>query len=271
MTNPQYAQDDGMGGRCYVIPPRKLPDCPLGTRQPSVTTVLSEGLAAPGLKPWGERMVAEWSYDHQAEWSGLSRTQAVNLMKEAPNRHLAGAGDRGTAIHQAAESVLGGTTLSDENNETYGPQRDAVQSFLADYNVTPLLWEQTIVNTQVGYAGAFDLLCEIDGRITIVDWKSSKRVHGSMALQLSAYARAPFVMVNGEAQQMPYVETAGVVHLLPDGGYGWHPVTVPLDDLFTIFQAVCRAATFRRNEHRVIARGHVPPALIINPKENSNE
>lgn len=238
---------------------RHFPECHDGLTVPSVTTILGDGLAAPGLKPWGEYTVAEWAYDHPAEWSHLPRQQAIQVMKQAPNRWMRQAGNRGTEIHLVAELTLNGQELPLEWVDVYQPQADAVAAFLSDFDVNPVLWEKTVLNPEVGYAGAFDLLCEIEGVPTIIDWKSSKSVHGKTGLQLAAYARAPYVLVNNEFHPMPVVHAAGVVHLLPEGGYGWHPVLDDLDELFEIFRSVCVSADFLHREKSVLSRKHVPP------------
>ena len=54
----------------------------------------------------------------------------------------------------------------------------------------PLLAEQRIYNTALGYAGTVDLVAYVSDRLTIVDYKTSKAVYAEYRLQIAAYRAA---------------------------------------------------------------------------------
>lgn len=84
---------------------------------------------------------------------------------------------------------------------------DMIQSV---YGITPehtLDVELFVVNTDVGYAGQFDLLYEDDGDVVLADIKTSKRVYDKHLIQLSAYAEAVDIVV----------DRMEVIRINPDG------------------------------------------------------
>ena len=68
--------------------------------------------------------------------------------------------------------------------------------FLAEHEVVPIWSEEIIWNPMFLYAGTVDLLCYLDGKLTIVDHKTSRFVDESISAldnytgQLSAYSKA---------------------------------------------------------------------------------
>jgi hypothetical protein len=52
----------------------------------------------------------------------------------------------------------------------------------------------------------------------VVDWKTSKSVYPSVALQMAAYAGAETILSpDGTSAPMPHVDGAAVLHIGPDG------------------------------------------------------
>jgi predicted RecB family nuclease len=54
----------------------------------------------------------------------------------------------------------------------------------------PLWIEQVVWSDRHRYAGTVDLVARVEGRLTVVDYKSGKRVYQEAHLQLAAYAAA---------------------------------------------------------------------------------
>lgn len=239
MTNPKLATK-GPGGRWYEIPD---PIIPGGWRGPSVTTVLSNGLPAPALKAWGERLVAEYAVDNIDAWRRLNRSDAIDHVKRAPFRQLNAAGNRGTDIHTIAERILDGINPNSWEGQTYGHHAQHIADFLDDYEVNVLGYEKTVVNDQDGYAGSYDLLARINNETWLIDWKTSKSVYGKFGVQLAAYANATWQITAQTAEPMPAVDRLGVVHLT-DVGYRFIPVEARIEDLYEIFQAALVISQF---------------------------
>lgn len=114
------------------------------------------------------------------------------------------AGEKGSKVHQAISLLLEGHTINMQialTNTTTGEQEEinadeyeAVVSFVSWFKaVKPVVKAHDIVimNDELGYAGTLDLLCEIGGKLYIVDFKTSANIWPSHELQLSAYKHTP--------------------------------------------------------------------------------
>jgi genome maintenance exonuclease 1 len=125
----------------------KLPD---GTKLPSVTTVIGAQKKA-AIMAWRKRVGEE---------------EANRVSKKATSR--------GTNVHTLCERYL--------NNEKLGEvMPDAKEMFI---DLVPLLdridyihyQEQALWSVQLGLAGRVDCIAEFDGVLSVIDFKTSKRI-----------------------------------------------------------------------------------------------
>lgn len=113
---------------------------------------------------------------------------------------VAQAGTRGHKVHQMITDLLNGRTVKMESEYTDPDTGDKAPIELEEYEallsfaewykaVKPEIIANEIVaiNREVGYAGTIDLVCKIDGQLTIVDFKTSQYIWPNYELQLSAY------------------------------------------------------------------------------------
>jgi hypothetical protein len=258
MTAPDFAVK-GPGGRWYELPDSIVDG---GFRGMSVTTVLSNGVPAPALKKWGENQVAEWAVANLAEWIDLPRDEALKALKNAPYSTLTKAGNRGTDIHEIAERVVGGLDVDSFEGQVHGKFAQYIRNFLDDFKVEVISFERTVINFEYLYAGSYDLLCKIDGRTVLVDWKTSKSVYGKFGVQLAAYAKADLELTEDDVLvPMPQVDELAVVHLTEDG-YKFIPVVTPIDDLFNLFTKIRSVADFTvAGERKILGK-----AINVNRK-----
>jgi len=107
------------------------------------------------------------------------------------------AADEGTETHEAIEKFLNGEELVWINE--YGKAKynlivwQMILRFADFWNtVKPRLiaTEQHIFSDEYQYAGTIDLVVEIEGKIWLLDIKTSNSLHTSYDLQLAAYAQA---------------------------------------------------------------------------------
>ena len=147
------------GKRYYTLPD--------GTRLPSVTTVLG-AQKKQAIMEWRRRVGEE---------------KANKISKQATSR--------GTNVHTLCERYL--------NNEPLGMiMPDALEMFKT---VKPLLnridnihyQECALWSKQLGMAGRVDCIAEFDGKLSVIDFKTSKRVKGRNDIldyfwQTTAYA-----------------------------------------------------------------------------------
>ena len=62
---------------------------------------------------------------------------------------------------------------------------NSFKSFLEEHNLNPI-WGERSFSTET-YGGTIDLYCELEGKKTIIDFKTSKKFYSSHFIQLGAY------------------------------------------------------------------------------------
>jgi hypothetical protein len=161
----------------------------LGELVPSVTNVIGM-LEKPALPRWAAIEVAKGAYKMRHALTEMDEAEAVGILKQLPWSKADRAADRGTDIHEWLEAALLGQNLPTlaAEAEKYRP---AAQGWLdwyqAEAGVT-LATEQTFLHDE--YAGTADLVCDVKGERWLIDFKTSKGLYESVALQLSALAAA---------------------------------------------------------------------------------
>ena len=212
-----------------------------GISIPGVTTIINRGLPKPGLPYWAARQVAEAAADMAADlpWQVEhdGRDAVVNLLRRAPWRTRDKAGRRGTAVHEIAEKVVTGATVTVPQHLAHRVQ--GLVDELDELGIEPLHTEVQLYNRTEWYAGTADLIGTIDGDTWLLDHKTSNSVHGSYALQCAAYANAEvFLDPSGSEHPMPHIDHIGVIHITEHGAQ-LHRFP-PIDAAFEAFLAVKR-------------------------------
>lgn len=145
-------------------------EAPDGKTVPSVTTVLK-------VFPKGE------GFDR---WLGQadSYADAISVRNAA--------GERGTMIHGAIEMLLKGDSVlfNDSWDAKAMKQLYGFVNWYRDTKPEIIANEAFVWNQACGYAGTVDIICRIDGRMWLLDVKSSGDIYPSHHVQTQAYARA---------------------------------------------------------------------------------
>lgn len=96
----------------------------------------------------------------------------------------------GTLIHEIVEKILIGETP--EIDEKVKPAIDEFIKFLETTKIKtkPEFVERRIVNKDEKYAGTLDAIASIDGKIGVLDIKTSQAIYRDYNLQTSAYVAA---------------------------------------------------------------------------------
>lgn len=236
-------QLNGPAGRFYEVD---------GEKYPSVTHIL-QVIGKPALINWAantERtLVMEAAADLYEDTAKIptpmSRPTYMTTLQarlgkvKAHQKELARAGEIGTQVHKLVEwnfrKALG---------QQPGPEPrvvdDAQWAFMAcqdwamSVNLKPKYIEQTVFSKTHGYAGTMDLLAEVNGVLTLIDFKTGKAVYAEAHLQNVAYQAALAEMghlapVGGLIVRLPKVQTDP----------GFEVVTVPpVAELLPTFLAV---------------------------------
>lgn len=112
------------------------------------------------------------------------------------------AGDKGSKVHEAISDIIGGYEVRMDSkylNRSNGrieelslEEYDGVASFARwNMEVKPkwIAWDFNVFHDLFDYAGTIDAVCEIDGVLHVVDFKTSKDVWPEYELQVSAYLK----------------------------------------------------------------------------------
>ena len=197
-----------------------------GRSVPGVTTIIGRGLPKPGLPYWAANTVAQYAQENPGA--------SYDEMRRAPWAERDRAAVRGTEVHAYAEQVAHGDEVDVPAH--LAPYVQGAVDVLDGLSIEPIHTEVQLASRAHWYAGTADLFARMDGQTVLLDWKTSKSIHGSYALQLAAYARADFILVDGQESPVPHVDRIGVVHLTPEGAVPhWGP---PVSEAFEAFLAV---------------------------------
>lgn len=217
---------------------------------PSVTGVIGV-MDKPALPGWSARIQQE--ADMITAWQMAQRDEFYKYPDftffEADFRRLAGkekehakalkeAGEIGTDLHGMIEVYcrrLLGETVADpvvKNDRAYFAY-SGFEGWAKSVNLKPVSTEAMVYSKAHGYAGTFDLLAYVNGKLTIVDWKTGKSIYQEHRLQSVAYRMA--------LAEMSGIMTDGLLVLLPksgDQGIEAHPVMDDVTETFNVFKSL---------------------------------
>ncbi|MEU8840246.1 hypothetical protein AB0D97_14095 [Streptomyces roseus] len=164
---------------------------------------------------------------------------AIDYLKNAHRRKSKAAADLGSDAHDLFERMARGETINPRHvHADLKPFLRWFDEFLQQMQPRFLYLEETVWSDTFGYAGSFDAIAEIDHEVIGIDWKTSKSVYESVALQLSAYRYADRIILAETGESVPMPEWAGgaVLHVRSEG---WQLVKVACGpDVFEHFKAL---------------------------------
>lgn len=224
---------------------------------PSVTTIM-HCIGKPALIKWAEREGMNGAIRVAADvYANLIAADAKTSpdvfaaaiqqaipKQRASEKALAKASEIGTHAHALVEHhlrrILGEAVdapkLPDVPEVAQAAKWafDAWLAWASGVKLKPIQIEQTIYSLQHRYAGTLDLLAEVDGVLTVLDWKTGKSVYAESFLQNAAYQVAVGEMGHGNVER-------GIIVRLPKllGDPEFEAVDVPeRGPLFDTFKAV---------------------------------
>jgi hypothetical protein len=225
-------------------------DTPDGTF-PSVTTIL-QVVAKPALVNWAasteRELVLATSYDvysHAHSTPVMSRsawmlTMQNRLGKEKAHRkELAKAGEIGSQVHGLIKWTLR-AKLCQEAGPSPHISDKAMWAFMVfedwakSVKLEPILIEQVVWSKTHGYAGTLDLLANVSGIETLVDFKTGKAVYREAHAQIASYRSALEEMGHGHPKQ-------SIIVRLPKDEQDPEPRPVVADDDAVSFEAFLHA------------------------------
>ncbi|MFD7776646.1 hypothetical protein [Streptomyces sp. NPDC059753] len=198
---------------------------------PGVTSV-GGMLPKDFLTFWAAKEAAEAAvknWDIVSELCKRDPAGAVDYLKNAHRRKTKSASDLGSAAHDLFERLARGETINSRHvHVDLKPHVRWFSEFLQEIQPEFLYLEETVWSDTHQYAGSFDAIATVDGETVVLDWKTSKSVYDSVALQLSAYRYADRIILAEDGSTVPVPEMAGgaVLHVRPEG---WAFVPVKCD------------------------------------------
>lgn len=230
------------GSRFYIHPES-------GEKQPGVTSIISSASAKPFLQAWNAKLVAEFAVDNMpivGPLAAVDRQAAIDLLKGAPKRYTAKAGDLGTEVHAAFEVISGGGKLG-HVSPTVTPFVRHFDEFCQQWQPEFLFREETLWNSTVGYAGSADAFVKIQGETIVLDFKTGKSVYPEVGLQLSAYRGAEEMLSEGS---VPQTTGGAVLHIRPEG---WSLIPIKCDEeIFDVFVHMVHVFNWANNLSRTV-------------------
>jgi hypothetical protein len=217
------------------------------TRYPSVTTTV-DMLPKKFLQRWHANMAADLaldSIDYLQRMADRDRGGAKKWVAGAAWRYTNDRGKIGSKAHDLFERIIRGQHIGRVHPDMVGYVA-CFKDFLEVVKPELVRAEDVAWSDEHQYAGSFDawlrlkVLPQDDGTWVvapedpaavwvdvIADWKTSKSVWPSVALQMAAYAFAERIIdPDGTEEPMPTFDGAVVLHITPDG-WTLHPVYAP--------------------------------------------
>lgn len=237
-----------------------------GQLVPGVTTILGV-LDKPAIPKWAAGQVAEFVADHPDAVEVLRQTGRdgmVTALKGIPWQKRDEAGVRGTTIHDYAERILLGQDIEIDDDDPLLPVVENALCFMADWQIEPVLVEQSVASRADKWAGRLDLIARYhrpdtghEG-VAIFDWKSGKALYPEYAWQLNAYAHAEFYGEGGDEHPMPACDAAFGVQVRADG-YDVAPFAFgpAIYDEFLLIRRTYDVVKSGRGDWRRPGTGHV--------------
>jgi len=144
------------------------------------------------LVGWSCKMMAEHIL---SKLKGIGETPSMQEIeslvlkgKTAWREKRDSAADTGTDIHAIFEDIINGkvVTVKDDISKCV----DQFFEFQKKYKPKWIATEQIVGHKELRYCGTFDALAEIEGKVYLIDFKTSTSVKDSFSIQLLAYKKA---------------------------------------------------------------------------------
>lgn len=161
---------------------------------PSVTTILNV-LNKPALVEWGVRCACDFMCDSLSElfaadsFSPEQILDLVNQARQAHNRVKKTAADIGTEAHDWLAGYWKGMSMPlPPEGEPVRHCIDAAMKWIKEHDAKPYLVERPCYSRRYMITGTPDFIGLVDGEVTVLDYKSTKKIWPEVALQMAPYA-----------------------------------------------------------------------------------
>jgi len=172
---------------------------PSGTRVDSVTT--KNVLDKPHLLNWAVKVGVEWleKNDRFARLNGPEREATIKGAQMACKDIRDDAGNIGSIVHSYVEEYINKWLRDGIKPESFIDRTAdyrviagcrAIEALFVKHNIVPIASELLVGDERMNSAGTLDFLCFWDGKLTLVDWKTSNAVDPiGYSMQTAAYKK----------------------------------------------------------------------------------
>lgn len=162
---------------------------------PGVTSILKL-LDKPALVQWAANMACEHVRNKllvERKGEYVPSRELSDCLQEAKTAHrrLATSGANiGTQVHKLAERALVDKRVSMPTDPEVRKGAEAFMGWLHSAKPEPIDCERIVFSKHWYYAGTCDMYGRVDGKLCVLDFKTSSGLYLEMLLQIAAYAIA---------------------------------------------------------------------------------
>lgn len=161
-----------------------------GERAFGVTTALGI-IDKSFLKFWAVNKAVEYVKANIVPGQPLDELEIQSILQGAKDAHKTYAGsaaDMGTYVHNWIEEFVKGENPELPTNPKLLKTINDFKEWWDKTDVEVLHAERMLCSPTHMLAGTPDLICRVDGKLTIMDWKTGGGIYPDMFLQMAAYA-----------------------------------------------------------------------------------
>lgn len=153
------------------------------------TTVL-KAINKEALVPWAAKMASQHIETHLPLGRPIDEIEKKKLVdgcKKAHKQAKDDAGDLGTMLHNLFEKFAKGLPYDEPINPILKSSFEYLKKWAKDHKVVFRSSERVVYSKKHNVAGTLDLIAEVNGKLVLVDLKTSSGVWDEYWLQLAAY------------------------------------------------------------------------------------
>uniref|UniRef100_A0A6M3Y4H6 Putative PD-(D/E)XK nuclease superfamily protein n=1 Tax=viral metagenome TaxID=1070528 RepID=A0A6M3Y4H6_9ZZZZ len=155
----------------------------------SITGVISK----PALIPWAVNTCVKKFQDLFKPGVAYDEIQIEQALKEAKGAHRQvseRATDIGTLVHKWLEDWINGKKPEKPVNAEMQSAIDGFFQWVEENDIEFIKAERKVYSKEYEYAGTLDAIAKINGKLAVIDFKTSKAIYDEYLLQSSAYRQA---------------------------------------------------------------------------------
>jgi len=168
-----------------------------------------------------------WLESAKEPLSKMEVEEAINKCRDATEQEKNRTADVGTVVHDYAEAFglakINGDPIPDVPEITSEQMFNGIEAFLTwvkNNEVEFIEAEKLVYSKKHGYVGTLDLLAKVNGKLTLIDYKTGKYVYDEHYYQVAGYKMA-------WEEEHGKVQKALILHFDRETGMlGEYPITL---------------------------------------------